>query len=203
MIVANGVDVHCSSLNMTIIIPKSLLRGLDREHLRLLDTKCKAEETSTYFSLTTPLTGCKTTRRLTPMAIVYSNTVLEIPVATKDVVTRVRELEIPFSCSLSRYGDVSPVSWKPKSVKIVFSGKGKGNFTLHLNMFPDERFASPFKRDDFPVTVVLRERLFFEVAVLSNDKQLSIKADRCYASPMQDQTNSLKYEFVKNRWVYI
>ena len=137
------------------------------------------------------------------MAIVYSNTVLEIPVATKDVVTRVREIEMPFSCSLSRYGDVSPVSWKPKSVKVVFSEKGKGNFTLHLNMFPDERFASPFKRDDFPVTVVLRERLFFEVAVLSNDKQLSIKADRCYASPMQDQTNSLKYEFVKNRWVYI
>ena len=136
------------------------------------------------------------------MAIVYSNTVLEIPVATKDVVTRVREIEIPFSCSLSRYGDVSPASWKPKSEKIVFSGKGKGNFTLHLNMFPDKRFASPFKRDDFPVTVVLRERLFFEVAVLSNDKQLSIKADRCYASPMQDQTNSLKYEFVKNRWVY-
>ena len=79
---------------MTIIIPKSLFRGIDREHLRLLDTTCKAKETRGDLSLTTPLTGCNTTRRQTPTAIVYSNTVLEIPVAAEDVVTRVREIEI-------------------------------------------------------------------------------------------------------------
>ncbi|KAL9977835.1 hypothetical protein ACROYT_G015287 [Oculina patagonica] len=52
---APGVNVQCNSDNMTIIIPKSLIRGIDREHLRLLDTTCKAEETSAHFSLTTPL----------------------------------------------------------------------------------------------------------------------------------------------------
>jgi len=181
---------------MTIIIPKSLLRGIDREHLRLLDTTCKAEETSGHFSLTTPLTGCNTTRRQTPTAIVYSNTVLEIPVAAEDVVTRVREIEIQFSCFYSKYGVVSSLGWKPSNRKLVFSDEGKGNFTLSLNMFPDKRFVSPYTKDDFPVDVVHRKLLFFEASVTSGDTHLSIIADRCYATPTQDQKNSLKYEFI-------
>ena len=183
---------------MTIIIPKSLLPGIDRDHLRLVDPKCKATESRLHFFLTTPLTGCNTTRRHTPTAIVYSNTVLEIPVAAKDVVTRVREIEIQFSCFYSKSGVVSSAGWKLNSKKLVFSDGGKGNFALSLNLFRDKKFVSPYKQDDFPVAVELRKLLFFEVSVTSSDKQLSIIADRCYASPTQDQNSPLKYEFIKN-----
>ena len=79
----------------------------------------------------------------------------------------------------------------------MFEDEGQGNFTLTLNMFPDKRFVSPYMKNDFPVAVVLRKLLFFEVSVTSNDKKLSIRADQCYATPTQDQRNSLKYEFVK------
>ena len=181
---------------MTIIIPKSLLRGIDLEHLRLLDTKCKATETSAYFSFTTPLTECNTTLRHTASTIVYSNTVLEIPVAAEDVITRVRELEIQFSCGYSKQEVVSSVGWKPSNRKLVFNDEGKGNFTLSLNMFPDKRFVSPYMKDDFPVVVVLRKSLFFEISVTSSDRQLSIIADRCYATPTQDHKNFLKYVFI-------
>ena len=183
---------------MTIIIPKPLLRGMDREHLRLLDTTCKATETGAYFSLTTPLTSCNTTSRYAPTAIVYSNAVLEIPVAAEDVVTRVREVEIQFSCFYSKFGVVSSVGWKPNDRKLVFSDVGDGNFTLSLDMFPDKRFVSPYMKSDFPVAVVLRKRLFFEVSVASDDKQLSIRAARCFATPSLDQKNPLKYEFISN-----
>ena len=178
---------------MTIIIPKSLLRGIDREHLRLLDTTCKAEEETAVFSLTTPLTGCNSTGRQMSTAIVYSNAVLEIPVTAKDVVTRVREMEIQFKCFYFKYDVISSVGWKPSNRKLVFiySDEGKGNFTLSLNMFPDKRFVSPYTKDDFPVAVLLRKRLFFEASVTSSDKKLSIIADRCYATPTQDQQNSL------------
>ena len=182
---------------MTITIPKSLLRGIDRDHLRLLDTTCKATETSAYFSLTTPLTGCKTTSRHTTSTIVYSNAVLEIPVAAKDVITRVREIQIQFSCYYSKYGVVSSVGWKPNNRKLVFNDEGKGNFTLSLNMFPDKRFVSPYMKSDFPVAVVLRKLLFFEVSVESSDKQLSIIADRCFSTPTQDRKSALKYEFIE------
>jgi len=180
------------------MIPKSLLSGIDREHLRLLDTACKATGTITHFALTTPLTGCSTTSRQTPTVVVYSNAVMEIPVAAKDVVTRVREIEIDFSCFYSRYGVVSSVGWKPNNRKLVFSDKGRGNFTLILNLFPDGGFVGPCRKVDFPVGVMLRKRLFFEVSVVSNDKQLSIRGDLCFATPTRDWTNPLKYEFIKN-----
>ena len=193
--------MQCNSQNMTITIPKSLLRGMDRDHVRLLDTTCKATKTSAHFVLTTPLTGCNTTSRHTPTTIVYSNAVLEIPVKAADVVTRVREIKIQFSCYYSKYGVVSSVGWKPSNRKLVFGDEGQGNFTLALNMFPDKRFVSPYMNNDFPVAVVLRKLLFFEVSVTSNDKQLSIRADQCYATPTQDRTNPLKYEFIKKGYV--
>ena len=68
-------------------------------------------------------------------------------------------------------------------------------------MFPDKTFVSPYTKDDFPVAVVLRELLFFEVSVISSDKHLSIIADRCFAAPTQDQKNSLKYEFIRKGYV--
>ena len=73
----------------------------------------------------------------------------------------------------------------------MFSDEGRGNFTLALNMFPDKRFVSPYMKDDFPVAVVLGKRLFFEVSVTSSDKQLSIIADRCFATPNQNQKKPL------------
>ena len=198
---APGVDVQCNRDNMTIIIPKSLLGGIDREHLCLLDTTCKANETSTHFFLTTPLTGCNTIRRHTFKAVVYFNTVLEIPLAAKDVVTRERETEIPFSCFYSKYGVVSSIGFNPSNRKLVFSDEGKGNFTLLLNMFPNNTFTRAYEEDDFPVSVVLRKLLFFEVSVTSDDKQLSIIADRCYATPTLDRRNPLKYEFISEGYV--
>ena len=186
---------------MTIIIPKSLLRGVDRENLQLLDTTCKATSTKTHFSLTTPLTGCKTTRWQTSKAIVYSNAVLEIPMDFDDVVTRVRKIEIPISCFYSNDGMVSSVGWKSRNRRLVFSKQGQGNCTLSLNMFPDKRFMSPYRHSDFPVSVSVRKLLFFEVSVTSDNKQLSIIADRCYATPTQDWKNPLKYEFIKTGYV--
>ena len=186
---------------MTIVIPKSLLRGIDREHLRLLDTRCKATETGSHFSLTTPLTGCLTTSRHTPSTVVYSNSVLEIPVGADDIITRVREIEIQFSCFFSRYGVTSSVSWRPSQRKLMFSDEGKGKFTIALKMFPDRKFLSPYMKSDFPVDVVLRQLLFFEVSVTSDDKRLSIRADRCYATPSNDRKDDLKHELIENRWM--
>ena len=96
---------------------------------------------------------------------------LEIPVAVKDVVTRVRETEIQFGRFFSKNRVIS-VEWKPRNRKLVFSDKGKGNFTLSLNMFRDKRYVSPYMRIDFPVAMMLRKLLFSEVSVISDDKRL-------------------------------
>ncbi|XP_022795118.1 uncharacterized protein LOC111333762 [Stylophora pistillata] len=151
---ASGINVLCDDKNMTIVIPKSLIRGLDPKNLRLLDTKCKGKEGQAHLTITTPLTGCKTTSRYTPTAIIYSNT-LQIPAAANSAVTRVRDIKVQFSCYYSTHGVVSSLGWKPINTTLEF-------------------------RD-----------------ITTDDKKLSIRADQCYATPTQDQKNSLKYEFIK------
>ena len=137
--IAQGVAVNCFQNEMSIIIPKRILKGMDREHIRLLDPNCKATETPTHFGLLTPLTGCNTIRRHTKSAIVYSNKVLEIPLKNTDIITRVREIEIPFSCYYSNYGMATAVGLKPRNRKLVFSEKGTGNFTVLLELYHSNR----------------------------------------------------------------
>jgi len=55
---------------------------------------CVATETNTHYTLETALTGCGTTARYRKGAVVYSNTVLEIPVKDDAIITRVREIKI-------------------------------------------------------------------------------------------------------------
>ena len=197
---ASGVNVLCGDKTMTIFIPKTLLRGLDLKNLRLLDTKWKGKEGRTHLSVTTSLTGCKTTSRYTPTAIIYSNTLI-IPVATKSAVTRLHDIKVQFSCYYSMHGTVSSLGWTPIKTTLELREKAKGNLTLSLRMFHNKTFENPYTKDDFSVAVGLHRRLFLEVSVATDEKKLSIRADRCYATPTQDQKNSLKYEFIKKGYV--
>jgi len=124
---------------MSITLPKALLLGLNREHVTLRDVKCVATETRTHFTLKTALTCCGTTAKHRRGFVVYGNTVLEIRVADDAIITRVREIEIPFSCFYKNSGDATAVGVKPDTRKLVFDEDGKGNFTVALDMFPDKR----------------------------------------------------------------
>ena len=139
IIAASGVYVECRQNDMSITLPKALLLGLNREHVTLQDVKCVATETEDHFTLTTALTGCGTIAIHRKGAVVYSNTVLEIPVADDAIITRVREIEIPFSCSYKNSGDATAVGVRPDTRKLVFDEDGKGNFTVALDMFPDDK----------------------------------------------------------------
>ncbi|XP_022795116.1 uncharacterized protein LOC111333760 [Stylophora pistillata] len=171
---------------MTIHVPNTLLPGINRVHLRLLDTKCKAEEDDNYYSLTTSLTGCKTTRKHTTTAVLYSNMVLKVPTVSKKAM--IRELKIEFSCVYSSHGVVSSVGWRAVNRKVIISEEGEENFRLVLNMFPHKKFGIPYKEKDFPLFVA-QKRLFLEVSVIT-DKRLSIIADQCYTTPTRKRENA-------------
>lgn len=99
-------DVKCHTNEMSVSLPKSLLVGIDRENLQLLDPNCTATENSTHFILTTTLVGCGTTSSQTENSLVFSNRVRHVPPMTA-VITRAPEVEISFSCHYSKYGFVS------------------------------------------------------------------------------------------------
>lgn len=131
---------------MVIAIPKSLLRGADREHIRALDVDCHASENVTHFFLDVPLTGCGTKSRHANSSVIYSNEALPVPAMAEDVVSHVPDFRIPFHCYYDSEGLVTGVGLMPRSKKVIFSQKGFGKFTLKLDLYPDIRFAV-FKQD--------------------------------------------------------
>lgn len=196
------VNVTCGNNEMWINLPKSLLSGLDRDHLRLLDANCGAEETRTQFILYTKLTECETISKHTRGFVLYSNKVLQIPLKKKRIITRVREVEIPFSCYYSNTGVVSAVGIKVQSKKILFSKKGFGRFVLEMNIFPDNRYVGSYGKKDFPLIVSLRKLLYVQVKVESEDKRLAIIAEECFATPdVNPLKPGLRYMFIKDGYV--
>ena len=193
-----AVNVTCGKNEMSISVPKYLLHGLDREHLRLSDVNCGAIETSSHFILRTKLTGCHTTIRHTKGFVCYMNKVEEIPIAKHQIITRVREVEIPFSCYYSNMGVVSAVGLQVKSKKIVFSKKGFGKFVLEMKIYPTPKYSLGYKKKDFPVMVALRKVLYVHVGVDSEDRRLSVLAVNCWATPNSDPySKGYRYEFIK------
>ena len=193
------VNVTCGENEMWISIPKRLLPALDREHLRLSDVNCGATETRTHYILYTKLTECHTVSRHTKNFVCYMNKVEEIPVEEHQIITRVREVEIPYSCYYSNMGVVSAVGLQVKSKKIVFSKKGYGRFVLEMKIFPSASFQYEYKKKDFPVMLPLRKILYVEVSVDTEDRRLEILAEECFATPDSDPNKpGLKYTFIKD-----
>lgn len=186
-------SVACLKNNMVITIPKPVLRGADREHIRALDMNCKASENLTHFILNVPLTRCGTKTRHAVSSVVYSNEALPVPAIAKDVVSHVPDFQIPFHCYYDNDGLVSAVGLKPSSRKVIFSKKGFGKFALRLELYPDIRFVGPYTQRDFPVMKKLRERIFFEALVDTIDHRLTILARDCYATPSPKRNSEPKY----------
>ena len=67
-----------------------------------------------------------------------------------------------------------------------------------FQLFPSIRFIAPFSQDDFPVEFTIRERVYFETRVDSEDSTLSILALNCYATPYQDRNSQPKYDIIKD-----
>lgn len=192
------VTVDCLQNNMVIAIPKTLLRGADREHIRALDVDCQASENLTHFFLDVPLTGCGTKSRHANSSVIYSNEALPVPAMAEDVVSHVPDFRIPFHCYYDSEGLVTGVGLMPRSKKVVLSQKGFGKFTLKLDLYPDIRFVGPYTQDDFPVTKKLSERIYFEASVDTIDHRLTILARDCYATPNPETNSSPKYWIIQN-----
>lgn len=194
-----AINVSCGQNEMAISIPKDVLPGIDVEHLRLSDLSCQATEDRTRFFLRTDLTRCRTKIRHTSRFVTYSNKVEEVPVGPNQTITRVREVEIPFTCFYSNTGVVSAIGIKVESKKIFISKNGNGQFVLEMKIFRNSRFRNEFRKGEFPVVVSLRQILFVKVLVSSDDTRLSILAEKCFATPDADPSApGLKYTFIDN-----
>lgn len=194
---ASGVKTTCAQDQMAIDIPKSILSNIHRRDLTLNNVSCGSKENSTHFSLVTSLVDCGTVAKETIDKIIYTNRVIERAITKGSIITRVRPVENTFSCSYFKKEIVSAIGLKPIYRKLKFNVQENGSFSLNLDIFPNSNFKTPYKK--FPVSVKLRKLLYIQVSIMSVDKQLSLKPDRCFATAERDPASKPVHMLIINR----
>ncbi|KAK3733094.1 hypothetical protein QZH41_017431, partial [Actinostola sp. cb2023] len=181
---------------MQIAIPKSSLPFARAKDLRLNDPSCGATEDGKNFYLKTAFDKCGTKTTKTGPTITYSNKVLGRPLANKGVISRIRDIEIKFSCTYPRKKVLSSLNIQPNNKKIRDSILANGKFIFSLKLFRTNQFKNPYTK--YPVSLHLRQLVYVEVAVRSVKKELSILAQQCYATPSSSRAIPPKHSLIKD-----
>lgn len=183
---------------MTIFIPKAMLSAFSQEDLHLQNASCGASESITHFILVTKLTDCGTTFKQTGNIMRYSNVVLD-RVFQNPLIVRPHQLRIPFRCGYFRKKDVT-INPKPKrKEKIIPRILGEGHLRLAFKLFPNQTYQSSYESKDFPVSVSTNKKLFFELKLDVDDRQLSINVKHCYATPTPPENSGIvKHDIIRN-----
>lgn len=75
----------------------------------------------------------------------------------------------------------------------MFHHSSYGKFKLRMDFFRTKNYQTEYTWDDFPVSVYLRERLYFEVSIDSIDQNLVVFAGNCCATPTRDHSKAGRF----------
>ena len=74
---------------------------------------------------------------------------------------------------------------------------GYGNFSFNFVMYTDRTFTR--MHSFYPVSVKLRDWMYFEVQSSTSDANTVVLIDQCFSTPTMDRNHFLKYIFINNR----
>ena len=117
-----GIQVVCTDQYMQISLEKRHFKDFDSRRMHLAYKSCTASANKTHITLRTQLNDCGTTHNETNNKIRFMNAVKTNLLIIDGVVTRTREILLPFYCEYSKEKLLS-VSFRTKSV--VFASEGK------------------------------------------------------------------------------
>ncbi|XP_041377499.1 CUB and zona pellucida-like domain-containing protein 1 [Gigantopelta aegis] len=159
---------------MTISFNRGKFPGLHEQYMTLRDSTCHATGNQTHITLVSPLSGCGTTSRKVGNNTIYENVVKSQEVVVEGVISRVRELSVPFEC-------VVPV------VTNHFAVEAQGVFDIRLELFHDEHFN---KTPEDPFYITPGESLYVQLN-METDTRLSPFAMMCDATPVRSRSSNI------------
>ena len=69
---------------------------------------------------------------------------------------------------------------------------------LNILLFFLTRFTLPYREEDYPVPIKQKQDLCFRASVKSEDKNLSVLVENCFATSSKNTDLAAKYYLVKN-----
>ena len=68
-----------------------------------------------------------------------------------------------------------------------------------MDIYPTDTYEAPY--GSYPVYLDLGEQMHLQVEVRSNDSQLALFLEKCWATPIDDPHYDKKYTFIKDGYV--
>ncbi|XP_006824121.1 ZP domain-containing protein-like [Saccoglossus kowalevskii] len=182
----SGFSVTCSAEDIQVIVLKEYIEYIDASLLSLQDSSCRPKDSETHIEFMIPLKSCGTRVEETDEYFVYSNVLRTPPVPSDSPIKRYPDILIPFQCQYPRRISNNLVH-KYEVVNgntLIDSDAEMGEFHSSLTFYHDNDFSGVYDTET-PVTVRLREDVFFGIDVSGNGQAMAewkMKTETCRGS---------------------
>ncbi|XP_033104162.1 uncharacterized protein LOC117106809 isoform X2 [Anneissia japonica] len=188
---------ECTSFGLRVYVPRFIVGNVLPRHLHFNDPDCRGSYSNeSVILMESSYDLCGTITKVKSNGIKYRNTIFSEPLPiTNTSITREREIQINIVCDVYSDGIIHAV-FDPDTSPIIFNMRETASFNFGLALYHDENFLVPYTMLDYPVHVLLRERLYFSAKAANSGLHLSI--DSCKATPAAEPTAADYYYFILN-----
>ncbi|XP_040293008.1 CUB and zona pellucida-like domain-containing protein 1 isoform X1 [Bufo bufo] len=174
-------SMSCSGDSMLVVLNPAFInaQGYSASNLTLIDPSCVAQSADPLV-FEVPYYGCGTVKKVEDNLIYYTNTISAKP--SSGVITRVNRLEIVVTCELDNNA-TAEIMYMTRD-DIIHSLHENGKYDASLAFYTSQDFTTPVL--DSPYLIDLNEPVYIEASVKTQDQDLTVLVDTCFASPNAD-----------------
>ncbi|KAM4702806.1 CUB and zona pellucida-like domain-containing protein 1 [Rhinophrynus dorsalis] len=189
---SNTSALSCSGGEMTVIISPSYIssQGYNADELTLLNPSC-GPVSSDPIVFEVPYWGCGTVRKVEDHTISYTNVITAS--YGGGVITRRKQLQIIVTCELEGNSTVEIMYVTENDV--IQDQQESGTYKVDLSFYTSDDFTMPVQQS--PYFIELNETLFLQATLHSQDPQLTVFTDTCFASA-QSNFQEPRYDLIKH-----
>ncbi|XP_053306100.1 CUB and zona pellucida-like domain-containing protein 1 [Spea bombifrons] len=189
---SNTSALSCSGEEMTVIIDPSYITslGYDVNDLALSNASCVAASSNPVV-FNVPFSACGTVKKVDDHIVSYTNIITASPGG--GVITRRKQLQIIVTCELDNES-AAEIMYVTEN-DIIQDQQETGKYDVSLSFYESQDFNSPVL--DSPYFVELNNTLFLQATLKTNDPELTVFTDTCFASSKPDFT-SPNYDLIRN-----
>ncbi|XP_063819374.1 CUB and zona pellucida-like domain-containing protein 1 [Pseudophryne corroboree] len=187
--------LSCSGESMTVILTPDYINslGYNANELTLIDKSCVPKSVDPIV-FEVPYRGCDTIKKVEDHTIYYTNTIYATQ--SEGVITRRKEVQFIVTCELDSNSTVEIMYVTEDD--IIQSKQESGKYDVSLAFYDNN---SPTKdlitsEPGSPYFIELNDTAFLQATVESQDSDLTVFVDTCFASP-EANFHSPTYDLIR------
>ncbi|XP_078503881.1 uncharacterized protein LOC144762531 [Lissotriton helveticus] len=188
------IDCQPNGTIVLTITPKAVLQGMDLSQLVLRDQRCRPTEiTDLSATFVFNANTCGTTSRFVGNSVIYENDIFHLRPSPSGA-----KYNLSLSCNY-RINDTLMVSYTSEDIVLPPADEGFGSLALVMRLSKDLSYSDFYSNPEYPVVKYLQEPLYFEVELqYTQDPQLELFLDNCWATPSRDRRSTPQWDIVVN-----